>query len=89
MAKRAGRVKFMGQSSPGSKWVIFKRVNRVAGRVGSVDLYFSNKFFFFFEIGAICQLSSSTVIRFSLVILLLITTRRLISKFGATLVPVF
>ena len=48
-------------------------------------------FFFFFEIDAICQLfmSSLTVIRFSLVILLPITTKHLIPKFGATLVPFF
>ena len=43
---------------------------------GRVDLYFSNKIFFF-EIDAICQLfmSSLTMIRFSLVILLPITSK--------------
>ena len=47
---------------------------------GQVDSYFSNKFFFFFEIDAICQLfiSSLTVIKFSLVILLPITTKHFI-----------
>ena len=35
MAKRAGRVGFgLGQSGHGSKWVIFKRVNRVVGQTG-------------------------------------------------------
>ena len=58
------------------------RVGSIGSRVKSsrVDLYFSNKFFFFFfEIDAICQLfmSSLTVIRFSLVILLPITTKHL------------
>ena len=45
-----------------------------------VDPYFSNNFFFlFFEIDAICQLfmSSLTVIRFLLVILLPITSKHL------------
>ena len=44
---------------------------------GRVDPYFSNNFFFFFEIDVICQLfmSSLTVIRFSFVILLPITTK--------------
>ena len=62
------------------------RVNQVCESIGSqvesgrVNLYFSNNFFFFFfEIDAICQLfmSSLTVIRFSLVILLPITTKHL------------
>ena len=46
---------------------------------GRVDLYFSNNFFFFFETDAIYQLfmSSLTVIRFSPVILLPITTKHL------------
>ena len=46
---------------------------------GQVDSYFSNKFFFF-EIDAICQLfmSSLIVIKFSLVILLSITTKHFI-----------
>ena len=45
---------------------------------GRVDPYFSN-IFFFFEIDAICQLFMSflTMIRFSLVILLPITTKHL------------
>ena len=44
-----------------------------------VDPYFSNNFFLFFEIDAIYQLfmSSLTVIRFLLVILLPITTKHL------------
>ena len=59
------------------------RVGSIGSRVKSsrVDLYFSNNFFFFFfyEIDAICQLfmSSLTVIRFLLVILLPITTKHL------------
>ena len=38
MAKRTGRVgsiKFVGQMGRGSKWVIFKWVNRIAGENGS------------------------------------------------------
>ena len=70
--------------------------NRQVGSIGSavesgrVDPYFSNKFFFF-EIDSICLLfmSSLTVIKFSLVIMLPITTKHLIPKFGATLVPAF
>ena len=86
MAKRAGRGGFgSGQSGCGSKRVIFKQVNRVAGQTGRglsrVELtrIFQNFFFFFFEVDAICQLfmSSLTVIRFSLVILLPITTKHL------------
>ena len=38
---------FAGQTSRGSKRVMFKRVNQIASRV---DLYFSNKFFFFFQL---------------------------------------
>ena len=91
MAKRAGRVvsiQFAGQMGRESKQVIFKCVNRVAGQLGCglsrvtsrgrVDPHFPN-FFFFFEIDAICQLfmSSLTMIRFSLVILLPITTKHL------------
>ena len=83
MAKRVSRVESIGvasQTSCGSKWVIFKRVNRVGvNRVaGRVDPYLSNKFFFF-EIDAMCQLFMSflTVIRLSLVILLPITTKHL------------
>ena len=59
------------------------QVNWVTGQSdcesGRVDPYFSNNFFFFFEVDAICQLfmSSLTVIRFSLVILLPITTKHL------------
>ena len=82
MAKRAGRVG-SGQSGHWSKQVIFKRVKRVAGwvglRVGSSWPVFFNFFFFFFEVDAIYQLfmSSLTIIRFSLVILLPITTKYL------------
>ena len=68
---------------------------RVAGQVGlriklSCPIFFKQAFFFF-EIDAICQLLMSflTVIRFSLVILFLITTKHLIPKFGATLIPAF
>ena len=43
---RVGLIGFAGQTSHGSKWVIFKRVNRVTGRVYP---YFSNKIFFFFN----------------------------------------
>ena len=87
MAKRAGRVGFgSGQSGHGSKRVIFKQVNWVAGQTGRglsrvasrVEL---TRIFqiFFFEVGAICQLfmSSLTIIRFSLVILLPIITKHL------------
>ena len=90
MAKQAGRVGFgSGQSGRGSKRVIFKRVNRVAGQTGrglcrvasqvNLTLIFQNFFFFFFEVDAICQLFMSflTIIRFSLVILLPITTKHL------------
>ena len=65
----------------GASWV---RVGSIGSRVesgrelGHVDLYFSNNFFFL-EIDAICQLfiSSLIVIKFSLVILLPITTKHL------------
>ena len=75
MAKRAGRVGFgSGQSGHGSKRVIFKRVNRV-----KFTRIFQKKKFFFFEVDAICQvfMSSLTIIRFSLMILLPITTKHL------------
>ena len=91
MAKRAGQVwfglvgsiGFVGQTDRGSKQVIFKRVNRVVGQSGHelsrVELTRIFQTFFFFEIDAICQLfmSSLTVIRFSLVILLPITIKHL------------
>ena len=87
MAKRVGQVRFgSGQSDRGSKRVIFKRVNRVAGqmsrelsRVASQVKLTRIFHFFFFEVDAICQLFTSflTVIRFSLVILLPITTKHL------------
>ena len=57
MAKRAGRVGFgSGQSGRGSKRVIFKRVNRVAGQTGHglsrvasrVEFTRIFQFFFFF-----------------------------------------
>ena len=46
---------------------------------GQVDPYFSKNLFFFFEVNAICQvfMSSLTIIRFSLVILLPITPKHL------------
>ena len=63
------------------------RVNRIAGQTGCelswvelTHIFQTNFFFFFsFEVDAICQLfmSSLTVIRFSLVILLPITTKHL------------
>ena len=66
---------------------IGSRVNRVAGQTGRglsrvaswVELTHIFQFFFFFEVDAICQLfmSSLTIIRFSLVILLPITTKHL------------
>ena len=93
MAKRAGRVGFgSGQSGlrvkrvTGQNGSFLKRVNRVAGQTGRglsrvvsrVELtrIFQTIFFFF---DAICQLfmSSLIVIRFSLVILLPITTKHL------------
>ena len=58
MAKRAGRVGFgSGQSGRGSKRVIFKRVNRVAGQTGHglsrvasrVKLTHIFQFFFFLK----------------------------------------
>ena len=80
MAKWAGRVGFeSGQSgcrSNGS-WV------ESACESGQVDPYFSNKYIYIyiyiFEVDDICQLfmSSLTVIRFSLMILLPITTKHL------------
>ena len=65
--------------------LVWVRVGSIESRVESghesdrVDLYFSNNFFFFLEIDAICQLfmNSLTVIKFSLVILLPITTKHL------------
>ena len=77
-----GSIGFAGQMGRGSKRVILKLVNRVTGHeLSQVELtrIFQTIFFFFFEIDAICQLfmSSLTVIRFSLVILLPITTKHL------------
>ena len=92
MAKQAGRVRvesigFAGQTGRGSKRIIFKRVNRVVGQSGRgssqvmsrVELTRIFQTSFFLEIDAICQLfmSSLTVIRFSLVILLPIITKLL------------
>ena len=61
----------------GSKWIIFKWVNRITGQVASwVELpRIIQTILFFFEIDAIYQLfmSSLTVIRFSPVILLILT----------------
>ena len=75
------------------------QVKRVAGQnmsflnglIGSRASRVKQVFFFFLEINVICQLFmiSLTVIRFSLVILLSITTKYLIPKFDATLVPAF
>ena len=77
-----------GQSGSGSKRVIFKLVNRAAGQTGHgmsrvtsrVELtrIFQKKKIFF-EVDAIYQLfmSSLTIIRFSLVILLPIATKHL------------
>ena len=86
----SGWVEFeSGQTGHGSKRVIFKMGQSGCGSNGSwvesghesgqVDPYFSNIFFFFGERDAICQLfiSSLIVIRFSLVILLPITTKHL------------
>ena len=70
MAKRAGRVnRVAGQTGHRLSWV--------ASRVELTRIF---QFFFFFEVDAICQLfmSSLTIIRFSLVILLPITTKHLI-----------
>ena len=89
-AKRAGQVGFRsGQSGLQVNQVASQtshfytgqsgcRLSRVAGRV-ELTRIFQTSFFFFFEIDAICQLfmSSLTVIRFSLVILLPITTKHL------------
>ena len=89
MAKRASWVRFgSGQSGRGS-FLNRLRVKQVAGQTGHglsrvasrVELtrIFQKKKIFFFEVDAICQLfmSSLTVIRFSLVILLPITTKHL------------
>ena len=48
VAKQAGRIRFKSsQTGQGSKWVIFKRVNWVAGRVGSsLPIFFKQGFFF-------------------------------------------
>ena len=78
---RSDQVGLAGQSGCRSKQVIFKQVNRVVGQSGrgssqvEFTRVFQTSFFFFFEIDAICQLfmSSLTVIRFSLVILLPLT----------------
>ena len=84
---RSGQVGFeSGQSGHGSKRVIFKQVNRVAGQTGRGLSRVASRVeltrifqFFFFEVDAIYQLfmSSLTIIRFSLVILLPITTKHL------------
>ena len=85
---RVGSIGSRVKTGHGSKRVIFKWVNRVTGQTGrglsrvtsQVELTrIFQKFFFFFEVDAICQLfmSSLTIIRFSLVILLPITTKHL------------
>ena len=77
----SGRVGFgSGQSGRGSNGLRVKRVADWVGlQVGSSWPVFFKIFFFFFEVDAICQLfmSSLTIIRFSLVILLPITTKHL------------
>ena len=52
VAKQVGRIRFKSsQTGQGSKWVIFKRVNWVAGRVGSgLPIFFKQGFFFFFQL---------------------------------------
>ena len=74
---RCGKIGKSGQSGQRSSRVELTRIFQTS--------------FFFFEIDSICLLfmSSLTVIKFSLVIMLPITTKHLIPKFGATLVPVF
>ena len=80
---RVGSIGFAGQTGRRSK-----RVNRVAGQTGRELSWVVSRveltrifqtIFFFLEINAICQLfmSSLIVIRFSLVILLPITTKHL------------
>ena len=81
----SGRVRFgskrvRGQNESFLNGSIGLRVKQVAGcESGRVDPYFSKFFFFVFEVDAICQLfiSSLTIIRFSLVILLPITSKHL------------
>ena len=80
MAKRAGWVGSIGsqvKTGYGSKRIIFKWVNRVAGQTGRGLSRVASRveltcifLFFIFEVDAICQLfmSSLTIIRFSLVI---------------------
>ena len=84
MAKRVGHVG-VGSGQLGLQ------VNQVAVKLTRIFQTIFLFLFLFFEIDAIYQLfmSSLTVIIFSLVILLLITTKHLIPKFGATFVPVF
>ena len=86
---RVGSIGSQVKTGHGSKRVIFKQVNRVIGQTGRglsqvasrVELtrIFHFFFFFFFKVDAICQLfmGSLTIIRFSLVILLPITTKHL------------
>ena len=75
-AIRVGSIEFAGQSGRELSWV--------ASRV-ELTCIFQIILFLFFEIDAICQLfmSSLTVIRFSMVILLPITTKHLIPKFNS------
>ena len=67
-----------GCSSIGSQVKSGRRSSQVASQVKLTRIFQTS--FFFFEIDAICQLfiSSLTVIKFSLVILLPITTKRFI-----------
>ena len=85
---RVGSIESRVKTGHGSKRVIFKRFIRVAGQTGRGLSRVASRveltrifqiIFFFFEVDAICQLFMSflTVIRFSLVILLPITTKHL------------
>ena len=88
---RVGSIGSLVKIGHWSKRIIFKRVNWVAGQTGRGLSRVASRvkltrifqtiffFFFFFKVDAICQLfmSSLIVIRFSLVILLQITTKHL------------
>ena len=85
---RVGSIRSLVKIGHWSKRIIFKRVNWVAGQTGRGLSRVASRvkltrifqtIFFFFEINAIYQLfmRSLTVIRFSLMILLPITTKHL------------
>ena len=83
---RVGSIESRVKTGHGSKRVIFKWVNWVAGQTGRGLSRVASRVklirifqIFFFEVDAICQLfmSSLTIIRFLLVILLPITTKHL------------